>query len=166
MKRAWGWIPILVFAGFAAVAQDKPCSPADARAAEKVVDRVVNWDHLYRAFQEYRHCDKGPVEEIFTEALLRCIVEWKNVEGLARPMEKDKDYRDFVFRHLGSPAAKPDLEAVYSRAKMSCPKGLDPFCEQIAAAVKPLAGMETSLQPMQSMSPAPAPAPAQAPPKK
>jgi hypothetical protein len=136
-----GLAPIL-FTAFGAFAQGKACMPADMAAAEKAADRVVNWEQLYKAFQDYGHCDKGSVDEIFTEALLRCIVEWKNVEGLARPMEKDKAYREFVYRHLGSPAAKSDVDSVYSRAKLSCPKGLDGFCTQIASAVKPFAGME------------------------
>jgi hypothetical protein len=144
-----------------APAQDKPCTSADTTAAEKAVDRVVNWDQLYKAFKDYRHCDKGNVEEVFTEALLRCIVEWKHIEGLAKPMQADKDYREFVVRHLNSPQAKPDIESVYSRAKMNCPKGLDEFCGQIASAVKPFAGMD--------LSPAAAPtaaAPPAVPPKK
>jgi hypothetical protein len=125
-----------------AFAQEKACSPAESSAAEKAADRIVNWDQLYKTWQQYRHCDKGPVQEVFTEALLRCIVEWKHVEGLSGPMEKDKDYRDFVYKHLSSPAAKADVESVYSRAKMNCPKGMDAFCSQIATAVKPFAGME------------------------
>ncbi|MGE5617249.1 MAG: hypothetical protein ACM3X5_10065, partial [Bacillota bacterium] len=41
-------------------------------------------------------------------------------------------------RHL-KVATKPDQDAVYSRAKMSCPKGLDPFCTDIANAARPMA---------------------------
>ena len=133
---------LVALAPFAAGAQGKPCSAADAAKAEKAADRIVNWDQLYKAWQDYGHCDSGAVDEVFTEALMRVIVEWKNVEGLARPMEKDKLYRDFVHRHLNSPAAKGDLNNIYSRAKMSCPKGLESFCSDITMTVKPFAGME------------------------
>ena len=133
---------LVALAPIVAAAQGKPCPPADSAKAEKAADRVVNWDQLYKAWQDYGHCDTGPVDEVFTEALLRCIVEWKNVEGLARPMQKDPPYRDFVHRHLNSPAAKGDLQNIYSRAKMSCPKGLESFCSDITMTVKPFAGME------------------------
>lgn len=129
-------------AAFGASAQDKACPPAEAAKAEKAVDRIVNFEQLYKTWQEFGHCDTGAVDEIFTDAILRCIVEWKHVEALASPMEKDKPYRDFVHRHLGSPAAKGDLDSIYSRAKRSCPKGLDSFCADIAMSVKPFAGME------------------------
>src|SRR6185436_9076080 len=104
---------LLLLASVAAFAQDKPCSPAESAAAEKSVDRVVNFASLYKAFQDYRHCDRGPVADLFTEALLRCIVEWKGIEGLAGPMEKDAAYRSFVYKHLQSPEAQGDLKSIY-----------------------------------------------------
>ena len=135
MKTA---IALLLFlASIASFAQDKACRPADAASAEKSIDRVVNFQQLYKAFQDHRHCDQGQVAEVFTEALLRCIVEWKGVEGLAGPMEKDPDYRAFVFRHLQSPAAQGDLQSIYSRAKMNCPKALEGWCAELASAAKP-----------------------------
>jgi hypothetical protein len=133
---------IATLAAFAAGAQNKPCPPADSAKAEKEADRVVNWDQLYKAYRQYGHCDTGAVDDVFTEALLRCIVEWKAVEGLAKPMEGDQGYRDFVHRHLNSPSAKGDLQNIYSRAKMSCPKGLESFCTDIVLTVRPFAGME------------------------
>ena len=121
-----------------AFAQGKPCTPAESSAAEKAIDRVVNWDQLYRSFQEYRHCDAGPVAEVYTEALMRCLVEWKQVDSLAKAMEKDKDYHTFVMRHLQG-ATPEDLKSVYSRAKMNCPKGLEGWCTTLADASKPAA---------------------------
>ena len=167
MRRIWALIPVFLF-GMAAHAQDKPCTPAESAAAEKAVDRVVNWEQLYKAYLDYRHCDKGTVEEVFTEALLRCIVEWKGIDGLAKPMEKDSGYRAFIVRHLASPQAKADADSVYSRAKMSCPKGLDGFCAQIADVVKPATAPAPELAPMSPMSPGvpPKAPPAAAPPKK
>ena len=131
------WIFAAVLAAFPAVAQEKACSPAEMAAAEKAVDRVTNWMQLYKAWQDYRHCDKGSAEDVFTDALLRCLVEWKGVETLAKQVEGNADYRAFVERHIKSPAAKDDLQSIYSRAKMSCPKGLDSFCADIAAASTP-----------------------------
>lgn len=153
-KMLLALVPMFVLG--AANAADKPCSPADASTAEKMVDRVVNWDQLYKAFKDYGHCDQGPVAEVYTDALLRCLVEWKGVEGLANPMEKDPAYRDFVVRHLKT-ASKADADAVYSRAKMSCPKGMDLFCTDVANAAHPA----SQFQQLQL-----APSPGTAPPKK
>jgi len=157
---------LAALAPFAAAAQDKPCTPADEKKAEQTADRVSSWDQLYKAWQDYRQCDKGNVDEVFTDALLRLMVDWKNVDRIAASVEKDRDYRDFVHRHLNSPAAKPDLDAVYSRAKMSCPKGLVNCCKDITMTAKPFAGMEM-IQAADPTKAAPAaPAPSAAPPKK
>jgi len=138
---------LLVAAAFGAAAQDKPCSPAEATRAEKLIDGVVNWELLYKAWQDYRHCDKGAVEENFTEALLRLIVDWKQIPTFAKQVEGNREYRDFVHKHINSPAAKGDVNAIYSRATMSCPKGLDTFCKDIATTAKPFAGMEIRTAP-------------------
>ena len=120
-----------------AFAQDKACTPAEASAAEKAIDRVVNWDQLYKVYREFRHCDQGPVSEVYTEALLRCLVEWKKVEVLANWMAQDKDYNAWVVRHVRK-ATPEDQKSVYSRAKMNCPKGLDEWCTGLADTSKPV----------------------------
>jgi len=152
---------VLLTMAFAAGAfAQKPCSANDAATAEKVVDRVVNWDQLYKAFQDYRHCDQGPVADVYTDALMRCLVEWKQVDALAGTMQKDKDYHDFIFRHLRA-ASGEDQKSVFARAKMSCPKGLDAWCGELIDASKPLTFQE--MAPMPGSTPPP---PAAPPPKK
>lgn len=131
---------VLVALAFAipAHAQDKPCPKPDAAKAEKALDRVVNWQQLHQAYRDFRHCDRGPLDELFTDTMLRLMVEWRNVEGLADPVQKDPEYKAFIHRHLLSPMAKPDHPSVYSRAKASCPAGLEAFCAELAELVKPL----------------------------
>jgi hypothetical protein len=113
----------------------KACSPADMAKAEKGVDQVVTWAHLHKAWRDWRHCDTGNVADVYTDAILRLMVEWKNVEALAEGM-KDPEYANFIQAHLQSPAAKDDLKDVRSRATNSCPKGHDAVCKQIAAATE------------------------------
>lgn len=137
MRRAAALAPVLLAAGLAALAQDKPCGPADVAAAEKAVDNIVSWAQLHSTFRDFRHCDRGAVDELFTDAVLRLTVEWKNVDDFADAMRKDAAFKAFVFKHLGSPAARDDLESVYSRAKASCPPNQAAFCEELAEVAKP-----------------------------
>ncbi|MBC8023881.1 MAG: hypothetical protein H7Y14_12215 [Burkholderiales bacterium] len=117
-----------------AQAADKPCPPADAAKAEKAIDNVVAWPQLHKAWRDWRHCDTGAVADVYTDAILRLMVEWKNVEALAEPL-KDAEYKAFIHKHLKSPAAKDDQSSIRSRASQSCPKGQDALCADIAAAV-------------------------------
>ena len=119
---------------FAAHAQ-KACGPADMQKAQKAADMVVTWQHLNRAWKEHRQCDTGEVADTFTDAILRLMIEWKNVDALAEGM-KDPEYAKFIQAHLQSPAAKDDLKDVRSRVNQSCPKGQDALCKQIAAATE------------------------------
>ena len=136
-----------------AFASDKPCPPADAAKAEKAIDQVVGWQQLHKAWRDWKHCDTGNVAEGYTDAMLRLMVEWKNVEAFAESM-KDPEYRSFIEAHLQSPAAKDDLKSVRSRATMSCPKGQDAFCKQLAAATEAPAGLD--LKPLAPLQTAPA----------
>lgn len=119
-----------------AQAQVKPCTKADADKAEKAVDLVVSWPQFVKCWQEYGHCDTGAVSEVFTDALLRLMVPWKDMDVVAAAMKGDPKFRDFVYKHLKSPAAKEDRYTVYSRAKTACPKGQDEFCAGLAEVVK------------------------------
>ena len=125
------WIAGAALVALPALAQERACGPA-----EKAIDKVVNYPSLYRAFKDYGHCDKGPVEEVFTDAILRLMVEWKDVDTLAADVQRDAEYKKFLHKHLRSPAAKEDRDSVHSRAKSSCPMTQGPFCAEIIEVVK------------------------------
>ncbi|HUQ29731.1 MAG TPA: hypothetical protein VM051_14140 [Usitatibacter sp.] len=135
----------------AAYAADKPCPPAEAARAEKSVDTVVTWAHLHKAWKDWKHCDSGAVADVYTDAILRLMVEWKNVDALGEGM-KDPEYKSFIQAHLRSPAAKDDRGSIMSRVSQSCPKGHGALCKDIEAGLLD-----------EAPKPAPAPAPAAAP---
>lgn len=138
MSRLRVLLAVVLAAGaFATHAQDKACTKPDSAAAEKALDRVVTWSQLQKAWQDYRQCDTGNVDDLFTDALMRMLVEWKSPDALANSMNADPAYAAFVLKHIKSPSAKDDRESVYSRAKQSCPANLSAFCEKIAEASKP-----------------------------
>ena len=127
----------LLLAGGAVFAADKPCTKANVAAAGKAIDHVDTWAQLQKAWQGYGHCDSGAVADAYTDALMRLVVDWKDVQGLAQLVQQDRGFHDFVFAHLASDAAKPDLASVYSRAKTSCPAGVAAFCAELASATSP-----------------------------
>jgi hypothetical protein len=113
-----------------------PCTPKDAAAAGKALDRVNTWEQLHKSWKDWRQCDSGPTADGYTDAIMRLGVDWKNVDALAKGMGEDPQYHDFILAHVKSDAAKDDRPALYSRAKANCPKGLDTFCGEIAAATE------------------------------
>ena len=129
-------LAVLAFAAAGAHAQDKACTPAQSAAADKALDRVVNWELMYKTWQDYGHCDSGALEDVFTDALMRLAVEWKNVDQFARRYQGDAKFKAFVDKHIRSPGAQEDAKSLYSRAKQSCPAKLDAFCAELAEVTK------------------------------
>lgn len=125
----------------------KACSKADSAAAEKAVERVVSWQSLHKAYADYSHCDAGSVNESFTDAILRLMVEWKNVDAVSAATSKDGGYKEWLHKHLSSPAARDDRESVYSRAKKDCPAKQETFCAELAEVVKGKGGAQQKSQP-------------------
>ena len=137
----------------------KACSPADMQKAQKAADMVVTWQHLNKAWKDYRQCDTGEVAETFTDAILRLMIEWKDVNTLAEGM-KDPEYAAFLEAHLKG-ASPADAKDVRSRVTQSCPKGQDAVCKHIAAATEGAKPVDLSpMAPLTPVSPTPAAAPA------
>ncbi|QJR16567.1 hypothetical protein [Usitatibacter palustris] len=126
----------LLASGANAMAQ-KACSAGDEANASKAIDRIVSWAVLNATWKTYGHCDKGAVDDQFTEAVMRMMVDWKDAKQLAEAMKKDSEYSAFIFKHIKSPAAKDDLDDVHSRARTVCPKGYEDWCKTIADAAVP-----------------------------
>ena len=63
----------------------KACSPAEMQKAQKAADMVMTWQNLSKTWKDYRHCDTGEVADTFTDAIMRLMVDWKNVDALANP---------------------------------------------------------------------------------
>jgi hypothetical protein len=135
MKKLIAVAASLATLSLGALAQDKPCSKADAGRAEKAVDRVGNFAQMQKAFKDFRQCDTGPVSDLFTESFVRLLVDWKDVDG-AVAATRDADFKTFMDKHLKDPTAKDDLQTIYSRAKTKCPSKHEAFCAELAEIVK------------------------------
>ena len=107
-----------------------------AQSSVDIVDNVVTWAHMQKAYQDFVHCDTGTVGDLYTESLLRLMVEWKNVDQFAAMMQKDEQFKAFVLKHLKT-ATKDDQRDIRLRATQTCPKGMDAFCSGLVAAVNP-----------------------------
>lgn len=118
-----------------AAAQTPPCGKADMARAEKAADAISGWPQLTKAWQQYGKCDAGTVSDNFTDAFVRLLVSWKDVDGAAEAWH-NADLKAFMQKHLRDPNAKEDLDSIYSRAKASCPAKHEAFCAELAEFAK------------------------------
>ena len=132
----------------AAQAADKPCTRSDIANAQRAIDAVVTWPQLRKAWADYRQCDSGEIADMYTDALLRLAVAWKNADQFATDAAKDPGYKAFAVEHLKSPAAKDDLPSIKARLSSACPKGDDAFCTEMSEALKSAAAPSLNLEPI------------------
>ena len=134
MKQSLGAIAIAIAACVAVHAQ-AACTKAEIAKAEKAVDAVATWPQMQKTITQWKQCDAGSVDALFTETLIRMLVDWKNLDALENAM-KDADFKAFVVKHLQSPEAKDDVQMVYSRAKASCPASREALCAEFVDMTK------------------------------
>lgn len=140
-------LPLASCLALPALAADKPCTQSDSANAQKAIDAVVTWPQLRKAWADYRQCDTGETADMYTDALLRLAVAWKNADQLAADAGKDPNYKAFVVQHLKSPAAKDDLPSIKTRLSSNCPKGDNAFCAEMSEALKG-GGASLNLEPL------------------
>lgn len=133
MKTSLIALAIVLATPFAALSQDKACSKADAATADKAIDRVTSFAQMQKAWQDWRHCDSGPVAETYNDALFRLLVDWKDVGSFASTAQASPQYKEWVMARVKD-ASKEDRKAIFSRAKGACPSKLDAICADLVAA--------------------------------
>jgi len=129
-----------------AVAKTKPCTSADAAAAEEATDHAhKSWAILNAQYLKYARamdCDHGSVAEGWDDVVVRILANsWGDLPALARLVKADPDFLPFVVRHVSATSATDDLERARANAEGRCPSGgNDELCRLIAeAAVAALA---------------------------
>lgn len=121
-----------------AAAADKPCTPADKAAAEKAIDGVTAWVAFDKSFRDFGHCDTGNVATLFTEAMMRVLIDgWPTVGVGDEVLVQNPAFREWLMKRLRSPELnKDDSAAIRDLAKQSCPKGHDKVCAELLSAVE------------------------------
>ena len=106
---------------------------------EIAVDYLKDWAALYRAFRLYGICDDGGVAEGFSDAVAKLLADqWQNIAGSLRSLPvSDRQFEQFVFRHLDETVNQEDDLAIVGNAQSRCPNGLAALCRRLVAKAKP-----------------------------
>ncbi|KRE97884.1 hypothetical protein ASG87_15135 [Frateuria sp. Soil773] len=113
----------------------KACSPAQAEAADEMVDTLDNWNAVHDYARAYGSCDHGSIAEGSSEAVARLLADhWDTLPALARLVESDPSLKRFVLDHVNTTLDTNDLERIGSHAASSCPDGASLVCSGIGEA--------------------------------
>jgi len=117
---------------FATPAQQKECTDAEAKSAIDQSDQLKDWKSAYEFFKHFGHCDDGAIAEGYSDSVAKLLAkDWKHLGVLDGLISNDKDFKNFVFRHIDETADTDDLKAIVKNAKLRCPSGKDALCKSL-----------------------------------
>jgi len=115
---------------FATPARQKECTDEEAKIAIDQSDQLKDWRSAYEFFKRFGHCDDGAVADGFSDSVAKLLAkDWKHLGVLDRLFSNDKDFKNFVFRHIDETADTDDLKAIVKNAKLRCPSGKATLCK-------------------------------------
>lgn len=110
------------------------CTRTESVTAQAVTEYLDSWSDVWKAFNEFGHCDDGTVAEGFDEAVsLLWAEQWESVPQMIEMAGADNDFRKFLWLRIGSEAIPPDRwQAIVGHAKTRCPASAKEFCRAVA----------------------------------
>ncbi|GAB4488604.1 MAG: hypothetical protein OHK006_19280 [Thermodesulfovibrionales bacterium] len=112
------------------------CTRTEAVAAEAVTGYLDSWDDVWKAFNDFGHCDDGSVSEGFDEAVsLLWASRWESITEMAKMAAADSDFRRFLWQRIGSELIPGERwETIVKNAKTRCPDSAKDFCTAVTRA--------------------------------
>ena len=120
----------------AVASERRICTVPEEIAAETESSTLGSWTALYRAFDQFKHCDDGAIAEGYSETVSRLLAEdWKNLGRLRILVDRNRGFEHFVFRHIDGTWHLERLIKVEANAKYRCSKKNQPLCKKILSEV-------------------------------
>lgn len=120
---------------FASATSKKPCTKSEATQAETEVDSLKDWDHVYRSYRKFSHCDDGAIGEGYSDAVGKLLAnDWGHLHGLIALTKADEGFRRFVLKHVDETLPGDTLQRISNNARSNCPAGAQRLCSLIERA--------------------------------
>jgi hypothetical protein len=118
----------------AAKSQEKVCTQAQENQAFSDIDRLKDWDSVYRSFRRFAQCDDGAIGEGYSDVVARLLAQnWKELSTLSRLASSDHAFQRFVLRHIDATDSGDDLKVIAKNARLHCPPAEKHLCSLIGA---------------------------------
>jgi hypothetical protein len=128
---------VLMF-GISAFARDtakRPCTKSEAMQAEKEVDSLNDWSHVYRSYRKFSRCDDGAIGEGYSDAIGKLLAnDWAHLHHLLALTKAGNGFQQFVLKHIDESLPHDTLVRMSSNARSKCPAGAQRLCDLTATA--------------------------------
>jgi hypothetical protein len=103
--------------------------------ADKEVDSLTSWDHVFRAYKAYSQCDDGGIAEGYSDAIGKLLAnDWQHFNRLVTLVKSSAGFKRFVLRHINESLPRETLSRIANNARTACPNGGEALCHSIAVA--------------------------------
>jgi hypothetical protein len=128
---------VLTINGFAQESAKHACTKQEAKQADTEIDLLKNWDQLHRWYQKFQQCDDGAMAEGYSDAVAKLLADdWNHFTGLLSLTKTDKQFQQFVLKHIDETISPADARKMASNAKSKCPAGGEVLCRLIARSAR------------------------------
>ena len=113
------------------------CSPAQAQAADAMVDRLDDWAAVDDFFKAYRRCDDGGIAEGSSDAIAQLLADrWQTLPQLQALIRREPALQPFVLRHINTTLDTGTLNRIRREATSACPADAASLCADIQRAAE------------------------------
>lgn len=143
----WVSLGVLVFASTCWADGKAVCTTGQARVAEKRVSSITSWGQFHSIYKAFQHCDDGAVGEGFSESVsLLLTSQWRSINQFARLAQKDKNFLEFVLKHIDETVPEERLRNIENNAASRCSVPSVSVCLAIRQSVEKLNSAEKKSQ--------------------
>jgi len=123
----------------AAVAEEKGCSPDQAKLAESETDNLKTWESVYSFYKRFAPCDDGGVAEGVSDHVAKLFAnQWATVSGFVTLADNDQGFKKFVLRHVDATIDwTHDGPKIRENARSHCPSNLNKLCKNLLQRAVP-----------------------------
>lgn len=109
------------------------CTPSQAKALSRDLARVQDWNAFYHSFKRVGSCDRGKLSQEYSYALSRLLAhQWVKVGSLLSLASSDKEFRQFVLRHINEDMPEEESQTILNNSRQHCPADGEWLCKAIA----------------------------------
>lgn len=109
------------------------CAASQAKRVGREIASVKDWKGFHSAFKHIGSCDYGKVAQEYSYAVSRLLAyHWDDVSSLLSLAAGDKEFKQFVLRHIDEDMPEEESQAILSNSRQHCPADGEWLCKAIA----------------------------------
>jgi hypothetical protein len=115
----------------------KACTMDEEKQADTEASTLKTWREVYSSYKSFIQCDDGSIGEGYSDSVARLLSEhWNTTGELLQLVSRDKDFEQFVMRHIDELMSLSQGRKIRENASSHCPAQGVQMCKSIISKLK------------------------------